>query len=205
MRLKAKIFLLAIVPFLLAIAGIGFGVRQQATSLARTQHATIQAAYLSSKEVELKHYVELATSAIMPLYDASGRNARDDAMLRTQALAMLQKMDFGPDGYFFVYDLHGNSLMHPREPERVGHNYWSMRDPQGALTIQKLIGAASSGGGYVRYAWQRPSTAASRRSSATSSRSSAGAGWSAPASISTTSTPRCSASTHAHPRTSSAR
>ena len=29
MRLKAKIFLLAIVPFLLAIAGIGFGVRQQ--------------------------------------------------------------------------------------------------------------------------------------------------------------------------------
>jgi signal transduction histidine kinase len=34
MRLKAKIFLLAIVPFLLAIAGIGFGVRQQATSLA---------------------------------------------------------------------------------------------------------------------------------------------------------------------------
>ena len=54
MRLKAKIFLLAIVPFLLAIAGIGFGVRQQATSLARTQHVTIQAAYLSSKEVELK-------------------------------------------------------------------------------------------------------------------------------------------------------
>ena len=32
------------------------------------------------------------------------------------------------------------------------------RDPQGALTIQKLIGAASHGGGYVRYAWQRPST-----------------------------------------------
>ncbi|MFP3747614.1 histidine kinase, partial [Achromobacter sp. SIMBA_011] len=52
MRLKAKIFLLAIVPFLLAIAGIGFGVRQQATSLARTQHATIEAAYLASKEGE---------------------------------------------------------------------------------------------------------------------------------------------------------
>jgi two-component system NarL family sensor kinase len=158
MKLKAKIFLLAIVPFLVAIAGIGFGVRQQATSLARTQHATIQAAYLSSKEVELRHYVELATSAVMPLYEASGRNARDDSLLRTQALAMLQKMDFGPDGYFFVYDLHGNALMHPREPERVGHNYWSMRDPQGSLTIQQLVAAASHGGGYVRYIWQRPST-----------------------------------------------
>jgi two-component system, NarL family, sensor kinase len=157
-KLKAKIFLLAIVPFLLAIAGIGFGVRQQATALARTQHATIQAAYLSSKEVELRHYVELATSAVKPLYEAGRDNARDDAMLRTQALAMLQKMDFGPDGYFFVYDLHGKSLMHPREPERVGHNFWALRDPQGALTIQQLISAASHGGGYVRYVWQRPST-----------------------------------------------
>ncbi|WP_323119206.1 cache domain-containing protein [Burkholderia alba] len=158
MRLKAKILLLAIVPFLIAIAGIGFGVRQQATALARAQHATIQAAYLSSKEGELRHYVELATSAIKPLYDAGRDNARDDAMLRSQALAMLQKMDFGPDGYFFVYDLRGNSLMHPREPERVGHNFWSLRDPRGALTIQQLIAAASRGGGYVRYVWQRPST-----------------------------------------------
>ena len=41
MRLKAKIFLLAIVPFLLAIAGIGFGVRQRTTS-SRAQHATIR-------------------------------------------------------------------------------------------------------------------------------------------------------------------
>ncbi len=85
MKLKAKIFLLAIVPFLAAIAGIEIGVRQEATALAGTQHATMQAAYLASKEIELKHYVELATSAIEPLYDASRDNARDDAMLRSRA------------------------------------------------------------------------------------------------------------------------
>ena len=62
MNLKAKIFLLAIVPFLLAIVGIGIGVRHQATALARTQHATTQAAYLASKEIELRHYVDLAMS-----------------------------------------------------------------------------------------------------------------------------------------------
>jgi two-component system NarL family sensor kinase len=158
MKLKAKITLLAVVPFLAAIAGIGFGVRQQATSLARAQHATIEAAYMSTKEIELRHYVELATSAIEPLYDANGRHARDDAQLRMQALDVLRKLDFGPDGYFFVYDLHGNALMHPREPGRVGHNYWLLRDPQGSLTIQQLIAAASHGGGYVRYLWLRPST-----------------------------------------------
>src|SRR5258707_11180315 len=53
MKLKAKIFLLAIVPFLIAIAGIEIGVRQQATSLAKAQHDTTQSAYLASKEIEL--------------------------------------------------------------------------------------------------------------------------------------------------------
>jgi two-component system, NarL family, sensor kinase len=158
MKLKAKIVLLAIVPFLAAIASIETGVRQQATALAQSQHATTQAAYLASKELELKHYVELATTAIAPLYDAGEINARDDAMLRTRALDMLEKMDFGKDGYFFVYDMHGRSLMHPREPDLVGRDLWALRDSQGVPTIQRLIAAASNGGGYVRYLWHRPST-----------------------------------------------
>jgi two-component system NarL family sensor kinase len=158
MKVKTKIFLLAIVPFLVAIAAIGIGVRLQATSLAKAQHATVEAAYMSSKQAELKHYVELATSAIAPLYEAGAQGKGDDEARRRQALAILQNMDFGPDGYFFVYDMNGNSLMHPREPDLVGRNLWSMRDPQGALPIQELIAAASHGGGYVRYVWHRPST-----------------------------------------------
>ncbi|MBP0590182.1 cache domain-containing protein [Paraburkholderia sp. LEh10] len=158
MKLKAKIFLLAIVPFLAAIAGIAFGVRHQATALATAQHDTTQSAYMASKEIELRHYVDLATSAIKPLYDEAGSNARDDAMLRNRALAMLEKMDFGQDGYFFVYDMHGRSLMHPREPDLVGRDLWTLRDPAGSLTIQQLIAAAAGGGGYVRYVWHRPST-----------------------------------------------
>ncbi|WP_322030890.1 cache domain-containing protein [Paraburkholderia sp. J76] len=164
-RLKTKIFLLAVVPFLAAIAGIGIGVREQATQLAQTQHATMQSAYLSSKEIELRHYVELATSAIAPLYAPEGESASaalpvpaSEAERQRAALAVLQKMDFGPDGYFFVYDMHGRSLMHPREPALVGQDLWNLRDPQGALTIQQLIAAAQRGGGYVRYMWHRPST-----------------------------------------------
>ncbi|WP_322062122.1 cache domain-containing protein [Paraburkholderia sp. J63] len=184
-RLKTKIFLLAVVPFLAAIASIGIGVRQQATALARTQHATMQAAYLSSKEIELRHYVELATSAIAPLYAPEADDGADSAhsadstaaanpnamasapalpvpasiaARQRAALAVLQKMDFGPDGYFFVYDMHGRSLMHPREPSLVGQDLWNLRDPQGALTIQQLVSAASHGGGFVRYMWHRPST-----------------------------------------------
>ncbi|OLL32283.1 histidine kinase [Burkholderia sp. SRS-W-2-2016] len=158
MKLKAKIVLLAIVPFLVAIASIEIGVRREATALAERQHATTQAAYMASKQVELKHYVELATTAIAPLYEADHDNARDDALLRLRALDVLEKMDFGKDGYFFVYDLHGRALMHPREPQLVGHDLWSLRDSHGVPTIQQLLATAARGGGYVRYLWHRPST-----------------------------------------------
>jgi len=157
MKIKTKIFLLAIVPFVIAIAGIGIGVRLQAAALVKAQRETVEAAYLSSKRTELKHYVDLAVTAITPLYEAGG-DAKDDEAHQREALAMLQRMDFGPDGYFFVYDMKGNSLMHPREPDLVGHNWWQLKDPRGALTIQRLITAANAGGGYVRYVWHRPST-----------------------------------------------
>ena len=125
-------------------------------------------------------------------------------MLRTQALAMLQKMDFGPDGYFFVYDLRGNSLMHPREPEARRPQLRSMRDPQGALTIQKLIGAASSGGGYVRYAGSGATGRVAPKLGYVVALERWG--WMVGTGIYLDDVaPRCSASTHAHPRTSSAR
>lgn len=160
MKIKTKIFLLAIVPFVVAMAGIGIGVHLQAAALAKAQRETVEAAYLATKKNELKHYVDLATSAIAPLYDTErgANDAKDAEVLKRQALTVLQKMNFGEDGYFFVYDMQGNSLMHPREPDLVGHNWWLLRDPNGALTIQQLIAAANKGGGYVRYLWHRPST-----------------------------------------------
>lgn len=159
MKLKAKIVLLAIVPFLAAIASIETGVRRQATALAQTQHAITQSAYMASKEIELKHYVELATTAIGPLYEHGDHGDHaDDPQARRRALDVLQKMDFGKDGYFFVYDMQGRSLMHPREPDLVGRNLYELRDSDGAPTIQELLAAAARGGGYVRYMWHRPST-----------------------------------------------
>ncbi|SAK69162.1 periplasmic sensor signal transduction histidine kinase [Caballeronia hypogeia] len=155
---KAKIFLLAIVPFALAIGGITYGVRQQAQALAQAQHETTQAAYMSSKEIELRHYVEIAKSAIAPYYDAPAADPHSDEERQRLALDALQRLDFGQDGYFFVYTMRGTSLMHPRQPDLVGRDLWLMRDPNGALTIQELIQQASKGGGYVRYVWRRPST-----------------------------------------------
>jgi two-component system NarL family sensor kinase len=154
MQLRQKVIFLAIAPLIVALCVIALFVRQQAIALAREQHATIQQAYLASKEAELRHYVDLASHSIAHL-TASGRS--DPATL-AEAKRVLQSLSFGDDGYFFVYDMHGRNLMHPRQPELVGRDLWNLRDQFGAPTIQNIVAVAKQGGGLVRYNWVKPST-----------------------------------------------
>jgi two-component system, NarL family, sensor kinase len=152
--MKRKWLILALLPFIGAMATIAVAVSLQANALSNSEQSAMAAAYRSSKETELKNYVALAESAVAPLYNSG----RDDPGTRAQVLAVLSKLEFGNDGYFFVYDLQGNLLMHPRQGQLVGTNLWSMQDPHGALTIQSLLKKARSGGGFVEYLWERPST-----------------------------------------------
>src|SRR4051812_7688975 len=154
MRLKAKLLFLAAVPLLLSLALIAAAVLLQQRELARREHALVEGGYVNARRAELKHYVELGVSVIKPLIDSG----RTDAQTQAEAVRLLQSLSFGDDGYFFVYDLHGRVLMHPRQPDLVGQDLWEMRDPQGRATIQDLLATAREGGGYVDYFWRRPST-----------------------------------------------
>lgn len=154
MRLRTKILLLAILPLLATLALIALAVQQQERGLARREHAMVERAYMEARRSELRNYVVLAASTVQPLYARGGNNPAD----RAQALRLLASLDYGQDGYFFVYDLQGQVLMHSRQPELVGQNLWELRDPQGRLTIQQLIGRARAGGGFVDYQWRQPSS-----------------------------------------------
>lgn len=139
---------------MLALCAIAIAVHHQAIVLGKEQRDVIQPAYLAGREAELKSYVMLAKHAIEHLYE-SGRT--DDAAL-TEAKAILGRLDYGNDGYFFVYDLEGNLLVHPRKPELVGRNRLDYRDINGYPTIRMLIRQANEGGGFVQYATEKPST-----------------------------------------------
>lgn len=154
MRLHTKVLLLAILPLLASLALIALAVRQQEGELARREHAMVERAYMDARRAELRNYVALATSTVQPLYARGGNDAAD----RAQALALLAALDFGRDGYFFVYDLQGRVLMHSRQPELVGKDLWELRDPRGQPTIQQLIAKARAGGGYIEYLWRQPSS-----------------------------------------------
>ena len=154
MKLRQKVIFLAITPLILAMCAIAFAVRHQALILAEQQRATIEQAYLASKESELRHYVTLASHSIAKLV----KSGRRDAATQEEAKRTLAALSYGDDGYFFIYDLQGNSLMHPRQPELVGQNLWQLRDADGNLTIQRLMQRARSGGGFERYNWVKPSS-----------------------------------------------
>jgi two-component system NarL family sensor kinase len=149
MKLRHKIILFAVMPLVLALCAIALTVRHHAISLAQQEQEVIKPAYLASKEAELKNYVALATHAIAHLY----KSGRTDAAAKNEAKAILEKLEYGDDGYFFVYDLQGTMLIHPRQQGWVGKNMWDFKDATGKLIIQSLISRAHAGGGFENFGY----------------------------------------------------
>lgn len=143
--LKQAVFPLAMLMVVLAIGAL---VNLSAHRLAQQQATLIEASFIAAKRAELENYVDLATSAIEPLYDSG----LDEAAVQDRAKAVLRSIDYGDDGYFFVYDLHGNNLIHPRQPELEGTHLG------GIPAVRSLLEVAQRGDGFLRYLWRKPST-----------------------------------------------
>jgi two-component system NarL family sensor kinase len=154
-RLRKKIVLLAILPLLVSLLLIALTVRHQAQDLARRERQQVEAAYLASKEAELRGYLDLANSMVGPIY-ASGR---DDEQAKAEAVRILNSLRYSSgDGYFFAYDYSGHCIVLPPQPELVGQDLWEVRDPNGVPVVQALVAQARKGHGYFRYLWNKPST-----------------------------------------------
>lgn len=154
MRLRQKIIVLAVLPLVAAVLAIAALVTLQSRELARLEAELLEESMLAAKRTELRHYVELAQTSI----ERIDRSGLDDALAREEVKRILSSMSFGDDGYFFAYDRDGTNLVHPRQPELVGSNLWSVRDASGVPVIQSLLATAQQGGGYLRYNWNKPST-----------------------------------------------
>ena len=112
MKLRAKLLLVAILPLVASLGLTAYVLRQQQYDLAGRQQQLVRRSYVETAQAELRHYVALALSTISPLYNTG----RDDDDIKRQAMRQLAQLDYGPDGYFFLYDFDGTSLMHPRQP-----------------------------------------------------------------------------------------
>ena len=153
MRLKTKIILLAMLPLVASTGMILVVQQQQEQLLSQRQAVLVRNAYMEAARNELRHSVALALSTISPLYNTG----RDDDEIKRQVIRQLEALDFGADGYFFLYDFDGVNLMHPRLPERVGQNLLDFVDAEGNQPILLMRNKSLSGGGFVEYMWNKPS------------------------------------------------
>lgn len=154
MNLKAKLLLVALLPLIASLGLTAWLLRQQQHELAQQQQQVVRQAYMENARRELQHFVALAMSTVAPYYSSG----RDDDATKARAMHALAQLDYGANGYFFIYDFDGTNLMHPRQPELVGKNLLWDRDEHGVLAHKLMIDKARAGGGFVDYTWNKPST-----------------------------------------------
>ncbi|HBV75782.1 MULTISPECIES: cache domain-containing protein [Vibrio] len=155
MPLKAKLFLLTLIPLLCVTASISWIFVHQTKSLGQKEIETFRAKLLESRERALQDNLQLAMAAINHVY---ARSSTDDQSAKRQVKQILTNLRYGQDGYFFVYDKNGVNLVHPTQPELIGTNLINLQDNNGNFLIQALLFEAQTGGGFHQYLWQQPST-----------------------------------------------
>ncbi len=155
-----KLFLLATVPLILAVAAISVLVATQSRQLAEREIRSLEMRLIEAKRAELKNYISIARTAFINIY---GRAAPDDEEAKTAVAQILAAMLYGQDGYFFVFDYEGTNLVSPRQTDLIGKNWTGLEDMNGTAITDELIRIARQGGGYHTYDWPKPSTGETAR------------------------------------------
>ena len=117
--------------------------------------ATSEQNMLKAKEGEILNLTHLALSAIRRGYRNAGP---DDQAAKDKVAAILTSLDYGKDGYFFVYDYDGNNIVHPRQSFRHGRNWLGLTDFRRRQGHRRTDRNGEGGGRMHQYKWQKPST-----------------------------------------------
>ena len=149
-----KVFLLATVPLIIAVALISIVVTTQSRQLADREIAILEDQLIGAKQEELKNYLSIARTAVVNTY---GRAAPDDEIAKLAVTRELAAMLYGQDGYFFVFDYDGNNLVAPRQTHLINKNWTGLMDANGVPITDQIIEIARTGGGYHQFEWPRPS------------------------------------------------
>ena len=153
LTLKSKVVLLALIPvvlFALVLSGAAARVLQ---NLATQEVEETRARLLQESRNELQHYVQIALGSVQALYDAAGQG---DMASREQAIAILSKIKFGKDGYFFGHDSNVVRLFRGDSPVDVGKSLADRRDPNGVYINRELVNVAKNNSYYVNYSSPLP-------------------------------------------------
>ena len=94
-----KLFLLATLPLILAVAAISVLVANQSRQVAEREIKTLENQLIEAKKAELKNYVTQARNGFYFIY---GNASPDDEAAKQQVAQILSAMIYGDEGFFFV-------------------------------------------------------------------------------------------------------
>ncbi|MEQ9727178.1 methyl-accepting chemotaxis protein [Pseudomonas sp. WHRI 8822A] len=153
LTLKSKVVLLALVPVLLFAVVLSGAAAKVLYSLAEQEVTETRERLLDEKRNELQNYSAIAMGAVQSLYDAAPNG---DLESRKQAIAILSRIKYGMDGYFFGHDSNVVRLFRSDSPVDVGKSLNDRRDVNGVFVNRELVRVAKDNSYYVNYSSPLP-------------------------------------------------
>ena len=146
--LKLKVLLLALVPVTLFALVLSGAVAKILNSLADEEVESTRERMLVESRARLEDYMSMALGSVAHLYEPASDG---DMASRAQAIAILSKIKFGKDGYFFAQDSNVVRLFRGTSSVGVGENLSDRRDANGVYINRELVAVAKNGTHFVNY------------------------------------------------------
>jgi signal transduction histidine kinase len=157
----STLFLIKIIP-VIALVAISLFLLSLFYQYENQEFADYSAELRKTYIEQQKHLIQDETAEVIQLIEYAQRMRTPESLseegLKESLLKEVEKIRFGTNGYFFIYDYQGINLMHPMKPHLVGNNLYNLQDPNGVYVIRGLIDSAKAGGRYVNYVWDKPDT-----------------------------------------------
>ncbi|MBU0812617.1 MAG: cache domain-containing protein [Gammaproteobacteria bacterium] len=153
LTLKIKVLLLALVPVTLFALVLSGAAAKILHGLADEELETTRERLIDDARTRLEDYMRIGVSSVAHLYEPA---AQGDLASREEAIAILKKIKYGKDGYFFGHDSNVVRLFRGESPVDVGSNLSDRRDSNGVYINRELVAVAKNNTYFVNYSSPLP-------------------------------------------------
>ncbi|MBB2496343.1 methyl-accepting chemotaxis protein [Aquipseudomonas ullengensis] len=153
LTLKTKVLLLALLPVILFALILSGAAAKILLDLAQDEISETRERLLKESRQELENFMQIGLGSVNSLYEAASSG---DMASREQAIAILAKIKYGKDGYFFGHDSNVVRLFRGSSPVDVGKSLADRKDPNGVYVNRELVRVAKDGSNFVEYSSPLP-------------------------------------------------
>lgn len=151
--IRQRLFIASILPLILTCIALLSITFIQLDNLVETETQSAKELLTDTKKNELKNIVDLAYHTIKPLYESGAS--------RGEAVRLMQRMQFGKDGYIFGYDGDSVRVFSGAGEAGIGKSYHDFKDVNNVYLINDLITAGRKndlgrGNEFVIYHFPKP-------------------------------------------------